>query len=101
MESNAKFRILSLDGGGIRGAYAAALLTAIEITTEKRIVDHFDLVVVLGPREVSDLDLGTGDNCNDAALDFCGLDHEPPLAQCSLFDKSSSSHAYIPTSKQS
>lgn len=38
------YRILSLDGGGIRGTYAAAVLASIEEATGKRIVDHFDLV---------------------------------------------------------
>jgi patatin-like phospholipase/acyl hydrolase len=38
------FRILALDGGGIRGTYAAAVLASVEETTKKRIVEHFDLI---------------------------------------------------------
>lgn len=38
------FRILCLDGGGVRGVFTAAALARIEEQTQKRIVDHFDLI---------------------------------------------------------
>ncbi|MDR3634481.1 MAG: CBASS cGAMP-activated phospholipase [Isosphaeraceae bacterium] len=38
------FRILSLDGGGIMGAFPASVLATFERSTGKRIVDHFDLI---------------------------------------------------------
>lgn len=38
------FRILSLDGGGIMGAFAASALAAFEKHTGRRIVEHFDLI---------------------------------------------------------
>ena len=38
------FRILSIEGGGILGAFAAGALAEMERATEKRIVDHFDLI---------------------------------------------------------
>ena len=38
------FRILSLDGGGIMGAFAASALAAFERRTGRKIVDHFDLI---------------------------------------------------------
>jgi patatin-like phospholipase/acyl hydrolase len=38
------FRILSLDGGGIRGAFTASLLAEIEARLGIRIGDYFDLV---------------------------------------------------------
>src|SRR6516165_10764768 len=38
------FRLLSLDGGGIRGAFAASALTTLESATESRIVEQFDLI---------------------------------------------------------
>src|SRR5437016_4423935 len=38
------FRILSLDGGGIKGTFSAAALAALEEATGKRIVEHFDLI---------------------------------------------------------
>jgi patatin-like phospholipase/acyl hydrolase len=38
------FRILSLDGGGIMGAFPASVLATFERVTGKRVVDHFDLI---------------------------------------------------------
>lgn len=38
------FRILSLDGGGIMGAFAASVLATFERATDRRIVEHFDLI---------------------------------------------------------
>src|SRR5271157_3845504 len=38
------FRILSLDGGGIMGAFPASALAAFEQATGRRIVEHFDLI---------------------------------------------------------
>jgi patatin-like phospholipase/acyl hydrolase len=38
------FRILSLDGGGMKGAFTASVLTTFEQATGRRIVDHFDLI---------------------------------------------------------
>ena len=39
------FRILTLDGGGIRGAFAAAFLADLEHRLQCRVGDYFDLVV--------------------------------------------------------
>jgi uncharacterized protein len=38
------FRILSLDGGGLLGAFSAAVLASLERQTNKKIVEHFDLI---------------------------------------------------------
>lgn len=38
------FRILSLDGGGIRGAFTAGFLAEIERQTGQRVADYFDLL---------------------------------------------------------
>jgi uncharacterized protein len=39
------FRILSLDGGGIMGAFAALALATFERATGRRVVDHFDFIL--------------------------------------------------------
>ena len=38
------FRILSLDGGGIKGVFTAAVLASFEADTKLKIIDHFDLI---------------------------------------------------------
>jgi patatin-like phospholipase/acyl hydrolase len=38
------FRILALDGGGIKGVFAAAALARMEEQHKARIIDHFDLI---------------------------------------------------------
>ena len=38
------FRIRSLDGGGIMGAFPASVLATFERATRLRVVDHFDLI---------------------------------------------------------
>ena len=37
-------QILSLDGGGIKGIFSAALLAAIEEDLGSSVIDHFDLI---------------------------------------------------------
>ncbi|WP_066793483.1 CBASS cGAMP-activated phospholipase [Sphingomonas soli] len=39
------FRILALDGGGIRGVFSASVLAEIESNTGRSVADHFDLIV--------------------------------------------------------
>src|SRR5215468_2818806 len=41
---NCMFRILSLDGGGIKGAFTASVLTEIEKEIGGRIGEYFDLI---------------------------------------------------------
>jgi len=38
------FRILSLDGGGIRGAFTAAFAAEVEKRLGRPLADHFDLI---------------------------------------------------------
>ena len=38
------FRVLSLDGGGIKGAFTASVLAAWEEDTKKSVADYFDLI---------------------------------------------------------
>lgn len=54
------FRILSLDGGGVRGAYSAAVLAEIESGTGKRIVEHFDLLAGTSTGGIIAIGLGLG-----------------------------------------
>jgi patatin-like phospholipase/acyl hydrolase len=55
-----RFQILSLDGGGLKGIFTASFLTAIEETTGKRIVDHFDLIGGTSTGGITALALGIG-----------------------------------------
>ena len=60
------FRILALDGGGIRGAFTAAVLAEWERELEKRhghsirLVDHFDLITGTSTGGILALGLGAG-----------------------------------------
>ena len=53
-------RILALDGGGIKGVFAAAFLETIEEATGKRIADHFDLIAGTSTGGIIALGLGLG-----------------------------------------
>jgi hypothetical protein len=55
-----KRRILSLDGGGIKGVLAAAFLEAVEEATGKRIAQHFDLITGTSTGGIIALGLGLG-----------------------------------------
>jgi uncharacterized protein len=53
-------RILSIDGGGIKGALPASFLATIEKTTGEPIVDHFDLIAGTSTGGIIALGLGLG-----------------------------------------
>ena len=55
-----RFQILSLDGGGIRGVFSAAVLAAIEDDYEVRIIDCFDLIAGTSTGGILALGLGLG-----------------------------------------
>ena len=40
----ATFKILSIDGGGIKGLYSASVLARFEEKTGKKITNHFDMI---------------------------------------------------------
>jgi len=63
------FRILSIDGGGIKGVFPAAFLAAVERTSRKRIADHFDLIVGTSTGGILALGLGFGFSA-EQMLDF-------------------------------
>lgn len=54
------FRILSLDGGGIMGAFTASVLAAFEERTQQRIVEHFDLITGTSTGGLIAIALGMG-----------------------------------------
>ena len=55
-----KRKILAIDGGGIKGAFPAAFLAAVEETTGKRIADYFDLIAGTSTGGIVALGLGLG-----------------------------------------
>jgi patatin-like phospholipase/acyl hydrolase len=54
------FKILALDGGGIKGAFTAAVLAQLEHLSGRRIVDHFDLIVGTSTGGILAIGLGLG-----------------------------------------
>lgn len=54
------FRILALDGGGLKGAFTASVLATWEKQTGLRIVDHFDLVAGTSTGGILAIGLGLG-----------------------------------------
>lgn len=54
------FRILALDGGGIKGAFTASVLAVWERQTNLKIVDHFDLIAGTSTGGILALGLGAG-----------------------------------------
>lgn len=54
------FRILSLDGGGIKGAFSASVLATLEEDTKQSVADHFDLIAGTSTGGVLAIALGLG-----------------------------------------
>ena len=55
-----KFQILSLDGGGIKGLFSAAVLAAVEEDLGITVSDHFDLITGTSTGGIIALGLGAG-----------------------------------------
>ncbi|MFI7691624.1 CBASS cGAMP-activated phospholipase [Nonomuraea sp. NPDC049655] len=55
-----RFQILSLDGGGLRGMFSAAVLARLEEDLDVHIVDHFDLIAGTSTGGIIALGLGLG-----------------------------------------
>ena len=55
-----RFRILSLDGGGVKGTFTASFLAELEKMTGKRIVDYFDLITGTSTGGIIAIALGLG-----------------------------------------
>src|SRR5690349_11217243 len=86
-EPASQFNVLSLDGGGLKGVYGAAVLAMLEEDYGVRIIDHVDLVtgtstggiLALGlAREIPPRDL-LGLYCDHAARIFPGRRRGPGL----------------------
>ena len=54
------YRILALDGGGIKGSFTAGVLAALEEDTGHRCVDHFDLIAGTSTGGIIAIGLGLG-----------------------------------------
>lgn len=59
-DRNTRFQILAIDGGGIRGMFAAAVLAHLEQDLGTRITDHFDLITGTSTGGIIALGLGLG-----------------------------------------
>src|SRR5262245_53908086 len=55
-----RFQILSLDGGGIKGLFSAAVLAAIEEDLKINVVDYFDLMAGTSTGGIIAIGLGLG-----------------------------------------
>jgi patatin-like phospholipase/acyl hydrolase len=54
------FRILSLDGGGIKGAFAASVIATLEEDSGRSAVEHFDLITGTSTGGIIAIGLGLG-----------------------------------------
>lgn len=63
----ANFKILSLDGGGIKGLYAAKLLAQIEVKTGRPIGDYFDMICGTSTGGLLALGITNGIPCTEMA----------------------------------
>jgi len=55
-----RFRVLSLDGGGLKGVFEAAFLAAVEEDLGVSIVDHFDVITGTSTGSIIAVGLGLG-----------------------------------------
>lgn len=60
-----RFQILSLDGGGVKGLFSAAVLAHLEDDLQIRIIDHFDLITGTSTGGIIALALASGMPPND------------------------------------
>lgn len=61
-------RILAIDGGGIKGVFAASLLASVEEATGRNISDYFDLIVGTSTGGILALGLGVGYSAADLLI---------------------------------
>lgn len=65
-----RFRILSLDGGGIKGAFSASVLAALEKATGKKVIDCFDLITGTSIGGIIAIALGLGVSPEEMCIFF-------------------------------
>src|SRR5580700_7112905 len=79
-----RFRILSIDGGGIRGIFPAAVLAGLErrFTGGRSIANYFDLIAGTSTGGILALGLGAGYNASDLLELYTlrGCEVFPPFA---------------------
>jgi patatin-like phospholipase/acyl hydrolase len=68
-EPERPFQILSLDGGGLKGLFAAAVLAELEADLQWSVIDHFDLIVGTSTGGLVALGIGAGLHPSDL-VDF-------------------------------
>ena len=66
-----RFRILSLDGGGIKGTFTASVLAELEAMTGKRIVEYFDLITGTSTGGIIAVALGLGMPAQEIVAFYC------------------------------
>lgn len=71
------FKVLSIDGGGIKGIFPAAFLESIEEATGKKTADHFDLIVGTSTGGIIALGLGLGFSASE--LKHFYIEHGPHI----------------------
>jgi len=59
-EDDERFSVLSIDGGGVRGIFVAAVLASLERDIGTRVTEHFDLIVGTSTGGIIALGLGAG-----------------------------------------
>ena len=75
-ENRDVFRVLSLDGGGVRGIFTASFLTTLEEMSQTRLADNFDLIVGTSTGGIVGLTLAIGMPARrtlDLYLDRCDV----------------------------
>jgi patatin-like phospholipase/acyl hydrolase len=60
VRGNEHFSVLSIDGGGVRGIFVAAVLASFERDFGTKVTDHFDLIVGTSTGGIIALGLGVG-----------------------------------------
>jgi patatin-like phospholipase/acyl hydrolase len=79
-------RILSIDGGGIKGVFPAAFLTHVESTLGRSVSDYFDLIVGTSTGGIIALGLGLGFSAQEL-LNLYINNADKIFPQRSLFEK--------------